>query len=50
MVSILLAFLLCSHAVAAGRAVATGPAGCADEPGLCDKKVDVDLFVMSKCP
>lgn len=49
-VSVFLACMLCSHTVAAGRAVATGPTGCADEPGLCDKKVDVDLFVMSKCP
>lgn len=46
----MLAFLLCSRTVAAGRAVAADPTGCADEPGLCDKKVDVDMFVMSKCP
>lgn len=43
----ILATLLCGPLASAGRAV-TGAAVA--EPGYGEKKVDVDLFVMSKCP
>jgi hypothetical protein len=44
-VYVLLSAFLCSRVASAGRAVADTAVA---EPG--EKKVDVDVFVMSKCP
>jgi hypothetical protein len=46
-VYVLLSAVLCSHFASAGRAVALSAVA---EPGYGEKKVDVDVFVMSKCP
>jgi hypothetical protein len=46
----LLAALLVATAAGATAAVAATDSLHADDPGYGEKKVDVDLFVMSKCP